>query len=60
MLSTTVGGTLDKSQLERVLHQTTSDERVTGLPLDRTRGIEHTRLTFQNIEGVSGTALALR
>jgi len=60
VLSTTVGGTLDKSQLERVLHQTSSDVRVTGLPLDRTRGIDQTRLAFQNIEGVSGTALAYR
>tara|TARA_Y100000590_G_scaffold278529_1_gene312687 strand:+ start:21214 stop:24903 length:3690 start_codon:yes stop_codon:yes gene_type:complete len=60
VLSTTVGGTLDKSQLERVLHKTASDVRVTGLPLDRSRGIDQTREYFQDIEGVSESALAYR
>ena len=60
VLSTTVGGTLDKSQLERVLHKTASDVRVTGLPVDRSRGVDQTREYFQDIEGVSNSALAYR
>ena len=60
ILSTTVGGTLDKSQLERVLHQTASDVRVGGLPSDSITGTSKTSKIYQDINGVSNVAMAYR
>ena len=60
VLSTTVGGTLDKSQLDRVLHQTAADVRASGLPPDRSTGISKTRDLYQDIDGVSDATLAFR
>ena len=60
VLSTTVGGTLDRSQVERVLHQTGAEIRVTGLPSDKSKGIDETKKFYRNIDGVSELALAFR
>ena len=60
VLSTTVGGTLDRSQRERILYDTVADIRVTGTPGFFNRGNRDLKELYLTIPGVTAVSMALR
>jgi ABC-type multidrug transport system fused ATPase/permease subunit len=59
-LATTVGGTLSRSQEERILYGVAADYRVGGISNFVSRDRDTLRATYENIPGVSEVALAFR
>ncbi len=60
ILSTTVGGTLDRSYRERILYDVGADIRVSGIPGHIARGREALKERYLTIPGVTAVSLALR
>ena len=60
VLTTTVGGTLDRSQMERINYEVGSDIRLTGVPGYVARGNEGLKELFQRMPGGTSVSLALR
>ena len=60
VLSTTVGGTLDVSQRDRVHYQSAADIRVTGIPGDLAPGTAALKRRYSEISGVTGVSMMLR
>ncbi len=60
VLTTTVGGTLDRSYEERILYEVASDVRVTGVRARMSRGIDAVKESYLMIPGVTSVSLALR
>ena len=60
VLATTVGGTLDRSYLDRIQYEVGSDIRVTGVPGYVARGTEGLKRLYQTIPGVTSVSMALR
>ena len=60
VLATTVGGTLDRSQADRIQYEVGSDIRVTGVPGYLARGTEGLKKVYQTIPGVTSVSMALR
>ena len=60
VLSTTVGGTLETSQRDRIHYQTAADIRVTGVPGDLARGTDALKRRYTEIAGVTGVSMMLR
>ncbi len=60
VLATTVGGTLDRSYLDRIQYEVGSDIRVTEVPGYLARGTERTKKVYQTIPGVKSVSMALR
>ena len=60
VLSTTVGGTLNRSYQERVLYDVAADIRVTNIPGYVARGTSALESTYLTIPGVVSVSLALR
>jgi ABC-type multidrug transport system fused ATPase/permease subunit len=60
VLATTVGGTLDRSHVDRIQYEVGSDIRVTGIPGYLARGTEGLKKVYQTIPGVESVSMALR
>ena len=60
ILSTTVGGTLEKSRTERILYDVATDLRVTGSSMSLAGGIRGLRDTYLDTPGVAMATLSLR
>ena len=60
ILSTTVGGTLDRSQRERILYEVAADVRVTDIPNLGALSEQMLRDTYSTIPGVTLVSLARR
>ena len=60
VLSTTVGGTLDRSYEERISYDIATDIRVVGIPKNLARGRRAMKERYLEIPGVTGASLALR
>lgn len=60
ILSTTFGGTLEKSQRERILYDVASDVRVSGLPIFLPGGAANLKQQFLDTPEVELAALAFR
>ena len=60
VLSTTVGGTLDRSYEERISYDVAADIRVVGIPARMARGRRNLKERYLEIPGVTGASLALR
>ena len=60
VLATTVGGTLEKSQGERVLYDVGADLRVSAFSRSFVGGIRGLKETYLEMPGVAAVALALR
>ncbi len=60
VLSTTVGGTLEASQRDRVNYETAADIRVTGVPGDLARGTKALKQRYSEISGVTGVSMMFR
>jgi hypothetical protein len=60
ILSTTVGGTLDRSQRQRVQYDIAADIRVTGVSRFLAGGIQGVKDSYLSTPGIAAGALALR
>ena len=60
VLSTTVGGTLDRSYEDRISYEIATDIRVIGIPTHMARGRRALKEKYLEIPGVTGASLALR
>ena len=60
ILSTTVGGTLDRSQRDRIQYDVATDIRVSSVHPVTARSPEFLRATFERIPGVTDLSLGLR
>ena len=60
VLATTVGGTLDRSHVDRIRYEVGSDIRVTGVPGYLARGTVGLKKVYQTIPGVTSVSMALR
>ena len=60
ILSTTVGGTLNRSYDERILYDVGSDIRVTKMLMHRSRDITKINKQFEDIPGVKSVSFGLR
>lgn len=60
ILSTTVGGTLDRSQRERILYELGADLRVTGVPEFFTGGAQGLKDRYLSEPSVAAVSLAFR
>ena len=60
VLATTVGGTLDASQRDRVQYETAADIRVAGVPGDLARGTAALKRRYSEISGVTAVSMVLR
>lgn len=60
VLSTTVGGTLERSQRERVLYEVGADIRISGLDIYASGRPESLRQSFLTIPGITSASLAFR
>ena len=60
VLSTTVGGSLDKSQQDRILYDIAADVRISDVHPSTAGSAESLRSTFQDVPGVNSLALGLR
>ncbi len=60
VLSTTVGGTLDRSQRDRVHYEAAADIRVAGVPGDLARGTVALKRRYAEISGVTAVSMVLR
>ena len=60
ILATTVGGTLEKSQRERILYSAATDLRVTGNPKFLAGGIRGLRDRYLATPGIAAASLSLR
>ena len=60
VLATTVGGTLDRSQVDRIQYEVGADIRVTGVPGYFARGTEGLKRVYQTIPGAASVSMALR
>ena len=60
VLATTVGGTLDRSHVDRIRYEVGSDIRVTEIPGYLARGTEGLKKVYLTIPGVQSVSMALR
>ena len=60
ILSTTVGGTLDQSQIDRIHYDVAADVRVSGVHPATAGSSAQLRAQFQRIPGVTDVAIGLR
>ena len=60
ILSTTVGGTLERSQRDQILYDVAADIRVTNVPGDLAAGTEALKELYLKIPGVTSVSLAHR
>ena len=60
VIATTVGATLDRSNLERISHDAAADLRIAGIPAVAAQGVSAFRQKFTNVPDVSGVAVGLR
>ena len=60
VLATTVGGTLDRSHVDRISYQTGTDIRVANIPGDIARGTVALKERYQTIPGVTSLMLGMR
>ncbi len=60
VLSTTVGGTLNRSQEERILYEVAADVRVTGVPGYIAAGREALKQRYLSVDGVTSVSMGLR
>lgn len=60
VLATTVGGTLDRSNKERIYYEVGADLRVTDVEQYFSRGLDNLKRSYQEIPGVTSLSLALR
>jgi hypothetical protein len=60
VIATTVGATLDRSNLERISHQAVSDLRIAGIPIESAQGVSAFRDRFADVPDVTGVAVGMR
>ncbi len=60
VIATTVGATLDRSNLERISHQAVSDLRIAGIPIELAQGVSAFRGRFADVTDVTGVAVGMR
>ena len=60
IFSTTVGGTLDQSQEDRIFYDVAADVRVSGVPPVIAQSSKRLRATFKAIPGATDVAVGLR
>ena len=60
LLSTTVGGSLERSQEDRILYDVAADVRVSGIPPALPGGTQALKDAYLRIPGVASVSLALR
>ena len=60
IMSTTVGGTLERSQTDRIMYEVGTDIRVSGIPKFLAGGIGRMKETYLTTPGVTSVSLGLR
>ena len=60
VIATTVGATLDRSNLERISHQAVSDLRIAGIPIESAQGVSAFRERFSDVPDVTAVAVGMR
>jgi hypothetical protein len=60
VLATTVGGSMERSEIERILHRSGADLRLIGQPTSGEERLEHLQARYEALPGIQSTALAYR